>query len=188
MINWSVLILFLIGALANPVAGNAQRARPRGAVDSPERQQRRDSSPPAARTRRPLPPQLQEKLDRLPAEERERVLENNRRFRELPPAQQNLLRRRLQQLQDLSPDQRELIEQRFAIFSNLSSGQQEKARRIYEDAWSKLTVERRRALLGEFRHLRALPPAEQERRLDSDEVQNHFSADERKLLKELTDL
>jgi hypothetical protein len=131
---------------------------------------------------------LLERLSKLPPEERERVLENNRRFRQLSPAQQALLLKRLQQFQKLSPEQRELMEQRLAIFNNLAPRQQAKARRLYENVWSKLTAERRRALLDEFRRLRALDPTERERRLASDDFQGQFSGEERALLQQLIDL
>ena len=136
----------------------------------------------------PPPPQLLERLSKLPPEERERVLENNRRFQQLSPDQQALLLKRLQQFQELSREQREMIEQRLAIFNNLTPRQQAKARRLYEIVWSKLTAERRRALLEEFRHLRALRPAERQQRLGSDDFQAHFSTEERDLLQQLIDL
>jgi hypothetical protein len=92
----------------------------------------------------------------LTPEQRERVLENNRRFQQFPPERQDQLRDRLRQLRELDPEQRERIEQRFAIFNNLTPKQQEKAREIYEGRWSKIPPERRRTLLQEFRRLRQL--------------------------------
>jgi Protein of unknown function (DUF3106) len=138
---------------------------------------------------RPLPPGvLLERLRSLPPDQREKVLENNLRFQQLPADQQEKLRERVRQLPELSPEQRELIQQRFAIFNNLTPAQQEKAREIYERRWSKLEPARRRALLQEFRRLRALPEAERKQRLESPELQNQFSSDERDLLAQLISL
>jgi hypothetical protein len=135
-----------------------------------------------------LPPQVLERLSKLPPAERERVLENNRRFQQLPPEQQAVLRKRLQQLQEMSPEQRDLIEQRFAIFNNLTPAQQRKAREIYQKQWSKLTAQRRRALLEEFRRLRAMEREEREHRLSSEDFQAQFNAEERELLRQLITL
>ena len=200
MTKWTVLIAGLIATVLSPLAGSAQM-RPgdgsgfvsgRSVILQPVlwQQQRRGPGPLGARGRPlpPPPPQLLERLSKLPPEERERVLENNRRFRQLSPAQQALLLKRLQQFQKLSSEQRELIEQRLAIFNNLTPRQQAKARRLYENVWSKLTAERRRALLEEFRQLRALHPPEREQRLASDDFQAHFNAEERDLLQQLIDL
>lgn len=135
---------------------------------------------------RPVPPAaLLERLKRLPPAEREKVLENNRRFQQLPPERQEQLRERLRELQELTPEQRELVEQRFAIFNNLTPKQQEKARKIYEQRWRRMPPERRRALLQEYRRLRALDTAERQQRLDSAELQAQFSSDERDVLAQL---
>ena len=135
---------------------------------------------------RPVPPAaLLERLKRLPAAEREKVLENNRRFQQLPPERQEQLRERLRELQELTPEQRELVEQRFAIFNNLTPKQQEKARKIYEQRWRRMPPERRRALLQEYRRLRALDAAERQQRPDSAELQDQFSSDERDVLAQL---
>jgi len=153
-------------------------------------QQQRGSVAPQRRGPRgrplpPLPPQMLERLKNLPPEERDKVLENNRRFQQLPPERQEELRERLRELQELTPEQRELIEQRFAIFRNLTPRQQEKARQIYERRWRQLLPERRRALLEEFRRLRLMNQAERKQRMESDELQNQFSTEERDLLAQL---
>jgi hypothetical protein len=113
------------------------------------------------------------------------VLENNRRFRQLPPERQDQLRERLRQLQELSPEQREMIEQRFSIFNNLTPEQQKRAREIYEGRWRELSPERRRALLQEFRRLRRMDLDARRQRLESQELQDGFSAQEREVLAQL---
>ena len=124
----------------------------------------------------------------LPPDQREKLLEKNPRFQRLPPDQQEKLIERVRQLPEFTPEQRELLQQRFAIFNNLTPAQQEKARQIYEGRWSKIEPERRRALLQEFRRLRALPQSERAQRLQSPEMQGLFSSDERDLLAQLISL
>jgi len=165
---WIEPVLWQQGGPPGPPAGRGPRRRP---------------MPPPG-----LPPLLLERLKNLPPEQREKVLENNRRFQQLPPERQQQLRERLRKLQELTPGQRELIEQRFAIFRNLTPEQQEKARKLYEDRWRGLAPGRRRALLEEFRRLRALGVAERKQRMDSGELQSHFSSDERDLLAQLISL
>ena len=190
--------LFLCASAA-PIAGHAEQASRRGGdqlfviaqrgeVYQPVLwQQRRAQGPQRPQPRRlaPLPPALLDRLEKMTPEQRERVLRNNRRFQQLPPRQQEVLRERLRRLQELTPEQRELIEQRFQIFSNLTPRQQEKARQLYERRWRRLPPERRRALLEEFRHLREMPPADRDQRLSSEDLQSHFSAEERDLLQQL---
>jgi hypothetical protein len=131
---------------------------------------------------------LLERLRSLPPEQREKILENNPRFQQLPPDQQAKLIERVRQLPELTPEQRELIQQRFAIFNNLTPEQQQKARQIYDRRWSKIEPARRRALLQEFRRLRALPESERAQLLQGPEMQNRFSSDERDLLSQLISL
>jgi len=162
-------VLWQQGGQAGPRSGPPPRA-PRARV-----QRRRPVPPPA----------LLERLKNLPPGQREKVLENNRRFQQLPPARQEQLRQRLRELQDLTREQREMVDQRFAIFSNLTPAQQEKARKIYEERWRGMLPERRRALLQEFRRLRALDTAERKQRMDSADLQNQFNSEERDLLAQL---
>ncbi|MBI3935289.1 MAG: DUF3106 domain-containing protein [Acidobacteria bacterium] len=159
-------VLWQQGGRPSPPPGPPPRRRPRG----------RPGPPPTA---------LLERMKNLPPEQREKVLENNRRFQQLPPERQQQLRQRLRELQELTPEQRELIEQRFAIFNNLTPQQQENARKIYQQRWRGMPPERRRALLQEFRRLRGLDAAERQHRMESAELQNQFSSDEREILAQL---
>ena len=138
---------------------------------------------------RPLPPpQVMERLRRLPPDERERVLRNNWRFQQLPKERQDQLLDRMRRFQELSPNERERIEERFSVFRNLTPEQQGKARKVYEEHWSKLEPERRRAIVDEFRILRELPEKEREKRLESEEIKNRFNQQELEVLKQLSKL
>jgi hypothetical protein len=139
--------------------------------------------------RRPLPPPpLLERLSKLPPEEREKILRNNKRFQELPKERQEELLERFRRFQELPPEQKDLIEQRSMIFGNLTPEQQEKAREIYEQHWRKIAPERRRALVEEFRHLRGMSSEEREKHMADPDVEEHFNPEERDLLKQLVAL
>ncbi len=121
-------------------------------------------------------------------EERDRVRRNNLRFQQLPRERQEVLRNRLQRMREMTPDQRRQMRSRANTFENLRPEKQREVREIYRNNWSNMEPAQRRAVLGEFRKLRAMPPAERNNRLDSKEFQNRFSATERQLLHQLMDL
>lgn len=143
---------------------------------------------PAPARRGAVGPALLERLRNLPPAEQARVLENNRRFQQLPPEQQRQLLERLRLWQEMTPEQREMMGERLTIFRNLSPQQQQKAREIYQKHWRTLSPERRRLLLEEFRHLRAMNQEERAQRLASSEFQARFSTEEREVLQQLAAL
>ena len=142
-----------------------------------------------------LPPERQEflreslrRFQELPPERREELLGRVRRFQQMPPERRRELLDRQRRFRELPQEERERIEQRFDAFRRLSPEQRERAREIYSRQWRSLPPERRRALLDEFRRLRALPSAERERRLARPDIAEHFNAEERELLRELSTL
>jgi hypothetical protein len=121
-------------------------------------------------------------------EQRERVLENNPRFRDLPAERKAELLQRLNLLLEMSGEQRLELDRRLSVFRNLSPEQRRKARRIYEEHWRAIPPMRRMALLEEFRNLRDMNAEERGKRVASDEYQTQFSAEERAVLDELSAL
>ena len=136
----------------------------------------------------PLPPQLLERLKNLSPDEQEKVFQNNKRFQELPKDRQEELLQRLHRWQALSPEEKESIEQRFNVFNRFTPEQRQKAREIYTQHWRTLPADRRKAVVEEFRKMRGMSASEREQYLAKPEVGEHFSTDERALLKELSEL
>ncbi len=89
--------------------------------------------------------------------------ERRQALAQLPPARQRQILQRLRTLELLSEDERGLLRGRLQAFSSL-------------------VPERRRAVRAELQNLRKLAPEDRRRRLGSDEVQQNFSEDERRLL------
>jgi hypothetical protein len=177
-------VLHLLAWQASP-PNNRRRAREGDRKSQPRDDRARPGNPNAGPNRgRKVEKWLQE----LSPERRDRVLRNNRRFQQLPRERQEVLRDRLQQLREMTPNQRHQIRRRFDIFENLRPDQQRKARKIYRERWSNMEPARRWAVLGEFRRLQAMPPAERNNRLDSKEYHDRFGAPERQLLHQLMDL
>ncbi len=138
--------------------------------------------------RPPLPPRMLERLRNMKPKDRERVLENNRRFQELTPERQAELRERLRMLLEMPLDQRRALDRRLSVFRNMRPDQQRKAREIYEKHWRTLSPERRMAVLDEFRNLRGMSDDKRGARVASDEYQSQFNSEERALLDELSAL
>ena len=94
--------------------------RPRPGDRRPRMFDRRVPGPPAAGRRVPLPPPwlLQEMKD-VPAEEQQRMLENDPRFLELPPERQEFLRESLRRFQELPPERREEMLGRMRRFQQM---------------------------------------------------------------------
>lgn len=89
--------------------------------------------------------------------------ERRKALAQLPPARQRQILQRLKTLELLSDDERALLQGRLQVFSGM-------------------TVDRRQAVRAELRNLRAMPRDDRRRRLDSDEVKQNYSEDERQLL------
>ena len=67
----------------------------------------------------------------LPPEQQEKALENDPQFRSLPPARQQLLRQRLQRFSSLPPQQQDLILQRMETWEHLTPDQKQQARQLF---------------------------------------------------------
>jgi len=89
--------------------------------------------------------------------------ERRQALAQLPPARQRQILQRLKTLELLSEDERGLLRGRLQAFSGLQP-------------------DRRRAVRAELQNLRKLPREDRQRRLGSDQIQQNFSEDERRLL------
>lgn len=99
------------------------------------------------------------------------------RFQKMSPEQRD------KEMAKLRPAQRQRMERLLERFENMPPAMREQALRRLE-ALHELSPERRMAVTDELRNLRSLPPLERRARLRSDDIQQNFSEDERKLLYE----
>jgi len=137
-----------------------------GGVVSPLEAQGRKASPSVAR-RAPERPQ---RPPGNPARELDRFAkmspqEREKQLSKLPPERRQQIQTRLERYQSLSPQQRAQLQQRF-------------------EAFQKLSPERQDAVRSEIQNLRSLPPAQRKERLNNPDVQQNFSNDEQKLLRQ----
>ncbi len=93
----------------------------------------------------------------LPPDEQQKALENDPQFRSLPPERQQLLRERLQRFNSLPPQQQDRILQRMETWEHLTPGQKQQARQLYSQLRD-LPPDRRQKVRAAIRDLRSMPP------------------------------
>jgi hypothetical protein len=181
-------------ALAHPSLGLAQRGF------SPP-QQRHEAAPAyQAPRQQPAPrqqaarPQLQNAHPRghagdwlrrykdLPPQEQERELQKDPSFRRLPPGQQQLLRQRLQHFSSLPPQQQLRMLNRMETWEHLTPEQKQQARQVFAQM-RQLPPARQRQVRTAIRDLRGMPPEQREQIIDSPRFRSLFSDQERELMR-----
>jgi hypothetical protein len=181
-------------AVAFPSAALAQR----GPLHSP-RQWRRASALQAQRATprqqqpaRPVRPRghagdwLRRYKD-LPPAEQERELQNDPGFRRLSPERQQQLRQRLQHFSSLPPQQQLRMLNRMETWEHLTPEQKQQARRIFSQI-RQLPPARQRAVDTAIHDLRTMPPDQRERVIDSERFKGMFSDQERDMMRGATRL
>ena len=123
----------------------------------------------------------------LPPDQQQKALENDPQFRSLPPARQQILRERLQRFSSLPPQQQDRILQRMETWEHLTPAQKQQARQLYSQL-KELPPERRQKLRTAIRDLSAMPPAQRQQVIDSDRFKSEFSPQERGLLSSASQL
>lgn len=122
-----------------------------------------------------------ERLNRMPKQERDRLLEK------LPPERRQAMERRLERLDRMSPAAKQRLSTEFDQFQQLSPDHQARVRQLYR-SFSDLPEDRRGPVRRAYQQLRQLPPEARERRLSSERFRSRFDDGERHLLEELSGL
>jgi hypothetical protein len=123
----------------------------------------------------------------LPPTEQERALQNDPGFRRLAPDQQQRLRQRLQHFSSLPPQQQLRMLNRMETWEHLTPEQKDQARQIFSQM-RQLPPDRQRMVTTAVRDLRGMPPDQQERIIDSDRFKGMFSDQEREMMRGATRL
>lgn len=118
----------------------------------------------------------------LPPAEQERELQKDPGFRRLPPAQQQLLRQRLQHFSNLPPQQQLRVLNRMETWEHLTPEQKGQARQIFSQM-RQLPPVRQRMVGTAVHDLRAMPPDQRERVIDSPRFKSMFSDQERDMIR-----
>src|SRR5271166_1640632 len=123
----------------------------------------------------------------MPPAEQERQLQNDPAFRRLPPAQQQQLRQRLQHFSSLPPQQQLRMLNRMETWEHLTPEQKTQAKQIFNQM-RQLPPERQRMVTTAIRDLRSMPPDQRERVINSERFKGMFSDQERSMMRDATRL
>jgi hypothetical protein len=152
---------------------------------SPAYQPQRPSQAPRQQEGRPQRGHAGDWLRRykdLPPAEQERELQRDPGFRRLPPARQQLLRQRLQHFSSLPPQQQLRILNRMDTWEHLTPEQKTQARQVFNQ-FRQLPPARQRMVGTAVHDLRGMPPDQRERVIDSPRFRSMFSDQERDMIR-----
>ena len=124
----------------------------------------------------------------LPPEQQQKALENDPQFRSLPPERQQSCGRRLQHFSSLPPQQQDRILNRMETWEHLTPEQKERARRALPAVPATAAGAPAHGARPRFRNLRQMPPEQRQQFIESDRFKSMFSPQERDLLKGATEL
>jgi hypothetical protein len=123
----------------------------------------------------------------LPPAEQERALQNDPAFRSLSPERQQRLRQRLQHFSNLPPQQQLRMLNRMETWEHLTPEQKQQARQIFGQM-RQLPPDRRRMVITAVHDLRAMPPEQRETVINSERFRGMFSNQERAMMRGATRL
>ncbi len=118
----------------------------------------------------------------LPPADQERALQNDPGFRRLSPDQQQRLRQRLQHFSNLPPQQQLRMLNRMETWEHLTPDQKQQARQTFAQM-RQLPPDRQRMVRTAVRDLAAMPPDQRERVIDSERFRGIFSDQERDIIR-----
>jgi hypothetical protein len=118
----------------------------------------------------------------LPPAEQERALQNDPVFQHLPQQQQERYRQQLRRFSNLPPQQQLRILNRQETWEHLTPEQKQQALQFHE-RMQQLSPDRRRMVHTAIDDLRAMPPQQREQVIDSERFKGMFSDQERDLMR-----
>jgi hypothetical protein len=157
---------------------------------SPQHQARPQVSRPAQQGRRQPPGHAGDWLRRykdLPPGEQERQLHNDPQFQRLSPERQQQLQQRLQHFSNLPPQQQLRVLNRMETWEHLTPEQKQQARQVFGQM-RQLPPDRQRMVTTAVRNLAAMPPQQREQVINSERFKGMFSPQERNMMRDATRL
>jgi Protein of unknown function (DUF3106) len=123
----------------------------------------------------------------MPPAEQQRALHSDPGFQHLPPAQQQQLEQRLNHFSNLPPQQQLRMLNRMETWEHLTPEQKQQARQVFNQI-KQLPPDRQRAVNTAIHDLRPMSPEQRERIINSDRFKAMFSDQERGLMRGATQL
>jgi len=135
-----------------------------------------------------MPPQWLDRLHQMSPRDQERFMNNNQRFRNLPPERQAEIRERLRRWNAMTPEQRNRIRQIEENWRRLSLEDQLRVRQELMPKLQELPPQRRQGIMRRLGALHGMTDEERATRLNDPAFMQGLSADEQHLLRELARL
>jgi len=190
-----ICLMLLAGIAARPVsAQNGERWRERQAQRQAAREARRESAGAAAKGQGGgrglvgLPPKWVENLRDKSPEEQERFMQNSREFQNLPPWRQQQVRQNLERWRQLPEDQKERIRATERMLEQATPEQREHFQNDIVPKLAQMPPERRGRVIGHWRRLQAMTPAEQQAALHNPAFMGNLSPDEQSIVRDLNSM
>jgi hypothetical protein len=166
--------------LVIPPSAFAQGHRSAGMGRHPQPHAKRSPNAPKPNRNSGVPAQIDE-FARMSPERRQEALAK------LPPDRAEKLRKQLEIYGKMTPEQQAAAREQLNAFRSLPPERQEGMRKAFSK-FSREPAERQQAIRQELNQLRALPEADRQTRLNSPELKQRFSNNERKIIRDLSDL
>lgn len=142
------------------------------------------TSPDGQAGKNPHLPQWMESHRSLPLDQQQRALQSEPGFKQLDPAAQQRMHQRLSQLNSMTPQQRERAIDRTEAMERLEPVQRQQVRSAMQNLGA-LPEDRRRFVARTFRTMRDMPDPQRRAYLNSQQVREQFSSQERETLMNL---
>jgi hypothetical protein len=129
---------------------------------------------------------IKEHRNQPPAEQK-KALQNDPRFKQLTPNDQQRLQQRLDQFNALPHDRQEHVLNNMERWNQFTPEQRTKAKSLFTQ-FRLLPLDRKRAMRQAFSKLRLMSPPQREQAIDSQDFRSQFSDNERELLRGMTQM
>jgi hypothetical protein len=127
------------------------------------------------------------KYRNLPPQEQQKLLDSDPQFQKLAPDRQEQLRDRLKGFNSLPPEQQQRMLDRMAKFDNLSDAQKQQLEKVHQ-RMHEIPEDRRGVVRREFQLLQQMTPEQRQRVMSSDSFHTTFSDNEREIIKGMADI
>jgi hypothetical protein len=136
-----------------------------------------------------LSPGVRQNLRDMSPQEQQRYMQNNERFKSLPPQQQAQIRRNYQQKwNNLSPAEQDRLTHSAQIWRNLSPQQRQYVQSTLLPKWQQMSPERKQLVTGRLHTLQGMSATERQAALDDPQFMRGLNPDEESVLRGLDSL
>jgi hypothetical protein len=184
------LALFMGLVPQSASAQNGERWRERQAQRQAAQKQRQENGgrPAGERAAVGLPPKWVENLRDMSPEDRERFMQNNEKFQNLSPERKQQVINNLQKWDAMPLEQRERILATERMLEQATPEQREHFQNEIVPKLQQMQPQRRQRVIGHWRRLQVMSPAEQQAALHDPAFWGNLSPDEQSVVRDLNSM